>query len=208
MADRNVEALTAPLYVGNGANRAKINTDGTFTVEGTATAWNDIRASLIGSKLLENQGTVDYNFSENSVTFQQNGDITDNDDVVLMNFQMPHDAMTSSPFRFHIHWHQVNTNVIQWTLEYRVQSNGGAKDTTWTVVNVPATGTANLFTYTSGTLNQITKLVEIDTTGFGISAVIQIRLTRSDSTGGSVDAYFLDAHYMIDSLGSSEEYVK
>lgn len=208
MADRNIEALVDPLYIGNGANRVKVGTDGTLTVEEEGTTWDDLRASLIGQKLYSNRGTVDYNYSEGAVSFSPNGDITNDDDYVLVNYQMPHAALVDGPFHFHMHWFQTDNTPREITLEYRVQSNGEPKDTTWTQIVAPTGGTADAFTYTSGTLNQITELFTLDTTGFGISAVIQVRMTRSDSVAGAIDITQLDAHYKIDSFGSSEEYIK
>lgn len=207
MADRNVEALTDPLYIGNGANRIKVSLDGTLTTEGTATTWNDVRTDLFGARLSVNRGRVDYNYDEGSITLQDNGDIDNNDDVVQGSFQMPHDAKEDSLFKFHIHWWQTDNTSREFTVSYRVQPNGSAKTVPWTPIVVTADATTNAFTYTSGTLNQITALFNLDTTGFGLSSLIQFKLTKSDNNG-DVDATFLDAHYEIDSLGSAEEYVK
>lgn len=44
--------------------------------------------------------------------------------------------------------------------------------------------------------------------GYGISAQIQFRLTRSDANGGTIHSTFVDGHYERDTLGSNEEYVK
>jgi hypothetical protein len=64
----------------------------------------------------------------------------------------------------------------------------------------------DVFEYTSGTLNQITRLAAIPVAG--LSTIVQFRLCRTDSETGDIEVLFLDAHYEIDGTGSSEEYVK
>ncbi len=208
MADRNIEALVNPLYMGNGANRVKVDTDGTLTTEGNAVTYNDIRGSLFGAKLFEGAGKVGTNWDEQSVEFDPNGDITKKDDRVAVTFQLPHDHMTDSPVNIHIHWRQTDATPREFTVEYRGQANGQTTDLTWTQIIVTTGGSANKYPYTSGNLNQITDLFNLTTVGIGLSAVIQVRLTRSDAVGGVVLATFVDGHYQVDSLGSTEEYVK
>ena len=80
--------------------------------------------------------------------------------------------------------------------------------------------TGHAFTYTSGTLNQITQMGTITPPpGCGISDIVQIRVLRdndNDSTlfagadplAADVDAVNFDVHIEIDSFGSNQEYVK
>ena len=75
------------------------------------------------------------------------------------------------------------------------------------------TATANLvadsvYPYVSGTLDQITRITGIDMTGSGISATVQFRLARTDSTSGDILAVFVDAHVERDTVGSRTEFVK
>lgn len=207
MADRNVEALVDPLYIGNGANRTKIETDGSLAFEGDSTTWEDIQTSLIGRRLYSSAGSIDYDYTENAIVFSDDGDITSINDVVTWNIQYPHKAKVDGSLNTHIHWEQTSTDTITWTLEYRIQSNNDAKTTAWTQVIVDSDD-GNVFTYTSGTLNQITKIVDVDMTGASISSVVQFKLTRSDSNGGTVLATFVDSHYEIDTIGSRAEFVK
>ena len=78
----------------------------------------------------------------------------------------------------------------------------------------------NVFTYTSGTLNQISHCGGITPpSGSSLSDIIEIRIIRdsTNSTGlfTSVDVYSgtvsiksADIHYEIDTLGSRTEYTK
>lgn len=208
MADRNISELSTPLYIGSGSDRMVIDTDGTISFEGEASTWDDLRAPLFGQKLSVTKGSVDYNYIEGTITFESGGSISKEEDVVLMNFQVPHAAKANSLFKFHIHWIQDSLTEREFTIQYRVQSNGAMRSTTWNTLTIPTSVANNVFTYTTGTINQITRLFDLDLTGAGISAIIQIRIARTDSEAGNIDGQFLDAHYQIDSVGSSNEYVK
>jgi len=170
-------------------------------------AWDDLANSLIGRRLYSNSGSVDYDYSENAIVFSQNGDITDDNDCVIWNLQKPHAMSDNDTMNMHIHWEQTDNTTREFTLRYRIQSNGEAKTTAWTEVIVD-TNTNNAFTYSSGTLNQITNLVHIDLSNATISATVQFRMTRSDSAGGIINTTFVDAHIPYDQLGSRQEYVK
>ncbi len=170
--------------------------------------WDDLAGSLIARRLESTQGTLQYNYNENTITMQTGGEITDSRDRLIFNFQKPHGMSDSETMNLHIHWEQVNTNKIEFTLQYRVQSNNEAKNTTWTTVVRNSTDDS-AFAYTSGTLNQITKLAEIDLSSVNISSTVQFRLARTDSTTGDIEAVFVDAHVPYDQdRGSRQEYVK
>jgi hypothetical protein len=101
-------------------------------------------------------------------------------------------------------------------IQYRWQKNGAAKVTSWTSVKY----VSHAFTYTSGTLNQITTFGALSPpVSTGVSVVLQLRLLRdgdNDSTlftgadplTGNVSAMFFDTHIEVDMLGSHEQYTK
>jgi hypothetical protein len=101
-------------------------------------------------------------------------------------------------------------------LQYRWQTNGAAKVTSWT--NYPLT--TNVYTYTSGTINQISHDSGITPpVGATLSDVIQIRLIRDNANGSTVftgasnyaataHVTELDIHFEMDTFGSRQEYVK
>lgn len=204
------ENVTHGMRFGSSQNNLKIFQDGTLRWTGTSTTYEDIQTSLTGRRLASNAGAVDYNWEENTIEFSANGDISNINDCVSWSIQFPHKAKPDSLFRVHVHWEQTDATDREWTLWYRLQDIGGTKVTTWTEVVVSTAAPNSVFVYPgSGTLNQITKLVDVDTTGYGMSTVMQFRLTRSDSVGGgAIGATFVDAHYEIDSTGSWGEFQK
>lgn len=170
-------------------------------------AWDDLVGSLIARRLESTQGTLNYNYAENSITMQSGGGIGDTRDRLIFNLQKPHAMCDNCGMHLHIHWEQVNSNKIEFTLQYRVQANGTTKTTAWTTVTANSDDNSK-FTYTSGTLNQITEIAIIDCTGTGISATVEFRLARTDLTTGNIEATFVDAHVARDQLGSRLEYQK
>ena len=178
-------------------------------------SWDDLPASLIGKRLSSNTGTVDYDYGESAVKFQRGGDVSSDNDVVGWNNQKPHAICADCIFKFHIHWEQNFDGPMSPTFsyQYRIQGNGDAKTTTWTTVNVTSAEANEAFDRpTSGIINQITKLGDIDTSSVGLSSTVQFRLTRSDSTTGTSTndllATFVDSHINRDQRGSRQEYVK
>lgn len=170
--------------------------------------WDDLANSLIGRRLTSNQGTVDYDYANNAIAFSRNGDITDLKDCVNFNLQKPHGAKDNSTLNMHMHYEQTDATTREFTLWYRIQSNSSAKVTAWTSVVVD-TNTNNVFPYTSGTLNQIVKFVNIDWSAASISSTVQFRLTRSDAVAGVINGTFVDGHVAYDQdRGSREEFEK
>ena len=192
---------------GTGLNRAKFEADGTLKFEGDSSVWDDITGSLIGKSLSSTAGQVDYNWAENSIIFNSGGDIATEADCINFNIQNPHATKVNSIIDFHIHWWQTDAVAREFTIEHRIQNNGQLKTEAWTQ-NIVSTQADAKFTYTSGTLNQISDLVAIDMTGASISATVQFRIARTDAVAGDVEVTFADVHVEKDTLGSRQEYVK
>lgn len=170
--------------------------------------WDDITGSLIARRLDSTSGKLNYNLEENTITMQSGGSITNRSDRLIFNFQKLHKIKTDGEFRLHTHWEQVSSNQIEWTIQYRKQSNGAAKTTAWTTVTANSVDDS-VWPYTSGTLNQITKLCTVDLSDVSISGTVQFRLCRTDSTSGDIEAAFVDAHYNTDQeRGSRAEFEK
>lgn len=203
----NINDYARDTGFGTAAGRTKFEDDGTAVFSGGATVWDDIVGSLIGQRLSSTVGGVDYNWTENTVTFQSAGDITDEADRVGMNIQIPHAAIVDGSIDLHVHWEQTDAVAREFTIKHRIQNNGSAKNTTW-VTTVVSTQADDKFTYVSGTLNQISDLVDIDLTGIGISSVVQFQIARTDSVAGDIEVTFIDVHAEMDTLGSRAEYVK
>lgn len=190
-----------------GGNYVTIDsTTGHIDLFGQATVWEDIQTSLIGRQLQSVAGKVDYNWDENSITFASGGDIAVANDRVNWSIQLRHRTKASSDVYPHIHFEQVTSNDVTFTLKYRLQANGSAKTSDWTTITANVADDT-VFTYSAGTLNQILKFPAI-TVGSGISDVLQFQMARTDATAGDVEVTFVDCHFEADDLGSNTEYTK
>lgn len=204
----NINDYVRDTGIGGNTGKVKIDDEGNITLVSTATVWDDVVGSLIGKKLFGTTGTVDYDYEENGIIFQRNGTLADVNDTVVFNLQYPHSARENGTMNLHIHWEQTDTYTslpVQFSVAYRVQSNGSIKNSIWNDVIVETN--TSVFPYTTGTLNQITPLVDVDMTGAGISATVQFKITRSDGNAVAILGTFIDAHVEVDSLGSNDEFV-
>ena len=188
-------------------NYSEFRPDGTLVFEGEASVWNDISSSLIGKRLFDNQGTVDYDYENNALLFSSDGLITNQDDRVGFSIQLPHGAILGAgqTLNFHLHWVQTDSTAREFTVRYRMQANGVATSTSWTTLIID-TSAVNVFPYVSGSLNQITPCGEIPLDTATISSIIEIQFTRSDSEAGTISAKFADYHYKSGKVGSADEY--
>ena len=194
-------------YPSTGDDYTQFEDDGTIAFKGDSTTWDDIVGSLVNRRLTSTSGRLDYDYDENTIKMQNNGSVSSANDRLMFSFQYPHASKSDGDMRLHIHWEQTDTVTKEFTVQYRIQKNNATKTTVWTTVVVDSNDN-NVFTYTSGTLNQITELTDIDMTGGGISATVQFRLARTDGSSGDIYATFVDAHVERDTIGSREPYVK
>jgi len=190
-----------------GGNYFKIKNTGKIEFESNATVWDDIQTSLIGRQLSSTAGKVDYNWTENTITMAKGGNIATTNDRLIWNIQLSHSTKVDSNFNLHIHFEQPNSSTYEFTCQYRIQNNGSAKTTTWTTITCDS-ATDNIYTYVSGTLNQLVSFPSIDLTGVGISGVIQFRLVRDDTINNDIEVTFVDGHYEKSDVGSESEFVK
>jgi hypothetical protein len=192
---------------------AEFQDDGSLWFYGDATCFRDEFGPLIGARLESPSSDIVTNAAEGSITFKSSCTLSD---YISMPVQINHDAKTGADVYPHIHWWQVSANIPNWLIQYRWQVNGSAKGTSWTNVKY----TSNAFTYTSGTLNQLTAFGGLTPpAGAGVSLILQLRLLRdttnastlfagADPQSGSVDALFYDVHIEVDTIGSREQYSK
>jgi len=184
---------------------------------GNTTVWKDMIMDIFGRRLTGIAGTVDYDFGENAMVFQPNGNINNANHRIGGNQEINHEFKigASITFKPHLHWwQQVTSGVVKpvvFTLRYRHQKNGVGKTTSWTTITADAgSGGDDAFDFTSeadGLYNQITHFNDI-TISCGVSDEIQIQMTRSDSETGDVSVKFFDIHGEVDSDGSEEEIYK
>jgi hypothetical protein len=196
-------------------NYMEVEADGTMVAIGDATAWRDELQSLTGARLQSPSADIQENIPEASVTFETTARYPT--DYVTTNIQLNHDWDPGTLIEAHIHWWQVSSDIPNWLIGYRWQKGGSAKTTAWTLLPY----SSHIFSYTSGTLNQITDFGTITPpSGYGeVSDIIQFRVYRdvtnvstefggADPESADVDVMNFDVHITVDTLGSREEYSK
>lgn len=194
-------------------NYTEFKADGTMQAIGDATCFRDELNDLVKAAANNPASHLVFDFTEGALVFKTNADLND---WAIMNVQINHDWKSGSNVYPHIHWFQAQNNTPNWLIEYRWQRNGQAKTTAWT----RAIMTSNVFTYTAGTLNQISGFPVITPpANYNISDILQIRFLRDNAnTSGlfagadpytaDVSATSADVHIEVDMLGSHSEYVK
>lgn len=187
--------------------------DGTMVAYQAARCYRDELGPLIGYKLESPSSHITYNLAEGSLTFD---DACTLSDYVVIPYQLNHDRVSASAINPHMHWWKTSSNIPNWLIQYRWQVNGAAKETVW----VPIARVAEIFAYSSGTLNQISTFGSISPPASeGVSSIVQIKLCRdtnndsglfagTDPLVGDADVLQLDVHVLIDMLGSRTEFVK
>jgi hypothetical protein len=199
------------LSVGSSSNLVTI-TDKGIVLSGTSTVFDDLLRSALQLKVFG--PGVSINSTENTLEFTTTSNLSD---YSYDNYPLVHAWKIGSVVFPHILWEQAENYIPNWLLQYRWQTNGQAKITSWT--NVACT--TNIFAYTSGTLNQISYVNGgiAPPTGAGLSDIIEFRILRDNSnTSGvfsgtntyttTVGMTSVGIHVEIDTLGSKEEYVK
>ena len=194
-------------------NYSGFEDDGTLVNYGNSTTYEDLVAELIGKKLESPSSKITQDTAEGTVVYSSTCTLAD---YIVVNSQMSHKWKMGSDIHPHIHWHQAQASIPNWMIQYRWQRNGQPKTTAWTSVKM----NTNAFTYTSGTLNQISSLPAITPPeNYSISDIFQVRVIRDtgnasglftglDLYTGSVSALSYDLHFVADTLGSRTEYTK
>jgi hypothetical protein len=143
-----------------------------------------------------------FDFTNNGLLFPQN----DTAEYVLITVQLPHRWKEGSTIYPHLHYMQTQNVQPTFRAEYRWHNAGDAIPGSWTNYDL----NVNALPYVSGSMHQILKAsAGIDGTGKTISSLLEIKLYRTDNVHtGDLLAKQFDVHIEIDSLGSTEEYVK
>lgn len=198
-----------------GGNYTEFESDGTMVAVGDAACWRDELQSLVGARLESPSSDIVLNLAEGAVTFEDSARYPT--DYISANHQINHDWLLGSNIDPHLHWWQARAEVANWLIGYRWQIQGSAKTTTWTNI----AWTSNAFTWSAGTLNQITEFGPIvPPVGYGqVSDIVQFRIYRdvtnvstlfagAEATPADIDAVNFDTHIEVDMLGSRQELVK
>ena len=193
------------------------------TMVGEARPWRDELGDALSIKV---QGAgITTDLDESVVNFDFNAAYNVNTalaDFLYKNVQLNHDRDLTSSIDPHIHWLQAKDYSPNFLLQYRWQINGGEKTTAWTFLKCNVL----TFPYTVGqVIHQIShpSAPIVPPAGSHLSDIIQFRIYRDTTnvaaqftgncpynTGGNASAGVLsfDLHFMINSIGSNEEYIK
>ena len=127
------------------------------------------------------------------------------DDAVHFTLQLNHDYRDGTDIRMHVHWTPTATTGAGdggvWELEYQWQSIGSVFPASATVTITNDVG--------SNWQHQMSTFAAIDGTSKGDSSILVCRLRRLASSNAAddydQDAAFIgvDAHYQVDSIGST-----
>lgn len=187
---------------GDSTNYTAFENDGTMTLAGSATVWDDMFFPLTTAK----QGQTDKPpFDTNGIgyLFPQ----ADTTHIMYIIAQFPHSYSLGTSIFPHVHWKQENSGSVVFKMDYKWFNIGDI---------VPANFSTYVMevdtqTYTSGSLHQLTG-GSIAITGSHInkvSSLMLIKLYRDDNTyTGNALTYQFDIHFCKDSLGSRTEYSK
>lgn len=182
------------------------------------TYYDDMLGPLVAAKMDISSGRIDYNYFNGAVAFQANARYPEEPAGIRM--QIPHKWKPGTYTHPHIHWKQQSATKPNWLFAYKISENGEADIIETDYSNYTLDTIRNdVFTYSSGVLNQISEFDSIDMTGVGISDVFHVILFRdNDNTSGLFSgaspsiiveyATDLDLHIEINEPGSANEYSK
>lgn len=194
-------------------NYTNFDVSGHQTMINNAKPWRDELTDAINIKV---SGTgVELNNIQNTVDFLTNTQMAD--DYLYCNIQLNHDKDLDCSIYPHIHFIQSQNAVPNFLLQYRWQIDGSTIVTTWTNLKcntLTHTYTADTSIHQIAYSNPITPPL-----GSSLSDIVQFRICRDTDNDSSLfsgsDPYTIkvgvmafDIHFMINSLGSTEQYVK
>lgn len=212
--NKYTKSVLAPgSYIGNivSKNGTQVETDGTLKFEGLATTFDDLQGDITRLQVV-GVGIV-FDNTENALNFQTSANLSD---YAVQNYQLRHAWKSGTVIQPHFHFEQAQNKIPNFLVRYRWQKNGSTKTTAWTDYKCNTT----VFTYTSGTLNQIAKGAGITPpVGYGISDIVEFRMFRDNDNTSTVfsgaDPYTtdvlvtaIDVHFEGDTFGSRTEYAK
>ena len=141
----------------------------------------------------------DFDTTNLGLLFPQN----DAAEIAYIIMQIPHKWKLTTDLYPHVHWVQSQADVAVWKIDYRWYKNGADPTGGFTTL----TGAAHAYTYTAGSILQLTSFTAISGAGIDtVSSMLDIKLYRDDNTvAGDVLLKEFDIHFQIDSPGSDAE---
>lgn len=179
--------------------------------------WDEISQSFVGQNIFINAGRIDYNYDDLTLDYSTTARWPN--EFAGSVKQMPHRRMSNSEIRPHIHWVQNSDNTPNIVIEYRSYNNGEAPPLTWNTKAL--TSADNIFAFSEAGQQQITEFNIPVTVGesLGLSGTFEMKLYRdvqntsglfagADSYSGDWNVKYYDIHFMVDTFGSRQEFIK
>jgi len=207
---------TGNILIGNETDYTQIDPDGTLTLHGEATVFEDLLVPVTSTTRggsndpaflvyktngAGSQGVFTYWFSSSS------------EQELYFVVQMPHAWKEGSDIFPHVHWlvtSDLGANNVEWALEY-----------TWVNIGNTFGNTSIISAYTpiapvlpvTANKHVLTELPPMTGAGNTISSMLLCRVFRkvsspNDTYPSSAALLQIDFHYEIDALGSRSEYAK
>ncbi len=205
--------------IGDGTNQTSIEADGTLTLQGNATVFNDLQVPVFSTS---NGGTkpptiarMITNGSGSQGVFTYFFDKSNEQELYFL-VQMPHDWKEGSTIFPHVHWTantSVGTTKVRWGLEYtwvNVTETLGNTTIIYGEDPIAPVGTVTAYKHA---ITELAVGTGIIATGKTLSSFIMCRIFRdanagSDNYDNSAALLGIDFHMEIDALGSRSEYSK
>jgi len=190
-----------PIQFGGENDYSEFEQDGTLTMVGDATVWNDLVMPLTSGKRGSND-RPDFDYTNIGYLFPQN----DTAEALYLIAQFPHSYKVGSAIYPHIHYKRTVAGKPTFKIVYAWTSIGEEVP----VFSAPLSLDHEVVDYVSGSIHQVNNSTDpIDGTGQGLSSIMLIKLYRDDNdVAGDVLAYQFDVHFEIDTIGSREEFTK
>lgn len=169
--------------------------------------WDDWSFPTSNLKISPVTSKPDYDQTEDEYLFDDSTNETViGSGITSHKFKLGESGMTWRP---HIHWMQEGSGRVLWQLRYKIIP-ANTLESGWITIQ----STTDEFTYTSGSLHQITIFPYIDTSTF-TSTAFQVKVEITRLASDLLDTYVGDARFMafdihvpIDQIGSRQEFIK
>ena len=188
-------------------NYTQIDSNGFLTNYGSGCAWDDLRipGETVGTAATAPDRIDFVNVSGLQVYGFDGGNISE---TIFFSCQVPHNSIANPILRPHVHWTPTTnlTGYVKWFLQYTWADLGSTFQAPITISGIGlASGSA--------WQHSLTNFPEISGHGSGLSSMLMCRMYRTPTDSQDTytdDAAFLefDFHYLRDSNGSRQEYIK
>jgi hypothetical protein len=165
--------------------------------------WDDMRAPASGINPSGSLAPPTFDTADGSLVFSKGK-------VITIWFQVPHTWKQGTPLKPHLHWTKttIATGIPNWQIKYKFANVGEVMPAfTPLISGIEAVPNSNIVGKHS-----VFEFPDIDATDKLISSMLCIYLQRtnnaSDTYVDDVKLLEFDIHYLVDSDGSTQEFIK